>query len=130
MQHTGNGFHISENHGRLFAHRSEGMPYQYQRACACFAELDVYLVSTSRGPHGQADSLLYRSEDAGETWVVVSGLPDNISKNINTFQIIIVDRARALVIVDNKTLYKTNDLGRSWQVVGYDYPRLFGALVV
>jgi len=127
---TGNGFHISHNHGQAFARRSENLPYQYQRACMCFTEQDVYLVSTSRGPRGQADALLYRSEDAGKTWAVVRGLPDKISKNINTYHIIPVDRAQALVIIDDTSLYETNDWGLTWRKIGSEYPRLYGALIV
>lgn len=125
---TARGYHISSDHGETFTPKPGGMPYLYQRACACFDERDVYLVSTSRGPHGQADALLYRSEDAGENWTLVKGLPENISRNIDTFQIIIVSGARALVIVDNTSLYETDDWGISWQEVGHDYPRLFAAL--
>ena len=127
---TARGFYLSQNHGETFTCQRDGMPYYYQRACASFVEQDVYLVSTSRGPHGQAGALLYRSEDAGKSWALVSGLPENISENIDTFQIIIVRGAHALVIVEDTALYETHDWGMTWKEVGRDYPRLFGALVV
>ena len=127
---TAGGFYISDGYGDTFAHQSNGMPYHYQRACACFSERDVYLVSTSRGPHRQTEALLYRTEDAGASWTLVNGLPENITANIDTFQIIIVEGAHALVVVENSDLYETDDWGVNWKKVAHDYPRLYGALVV
>ena len=127
---TADGFHISHDHGRTFTRCSNGIPYNYQRACACFPNRDVYLASTSRGPYRGADALLYRSEDEGKNWTMVDGLPEQIEKNIDTFQIITVGAANALVIVDDVSLYETDDWGASWQKTGHNYPRLFGALAV
>ena len=126
---TARGFYLSRDYGDTFMHQRGDMPYYYQRACACFPESDVYLVSTSRGPHSRADAQLYRSDDAGENWALVSGLPEQIGENIDTFQIITVSVAKALVVVDDTALYQTDDLGRNWQKID-DYPRLFGGLVV
>ncbi|MFQ5965414.1 MAG: hypothetical protein ACE5KZ_14150 [Candidatus Scalinduaceae bacterium] len=127
---TANGFHISHNHGDTFIRQGNGMPYYYQRSCACFVQKDVYLVSTSRGPHGQADALLYRSEDEGQSWSLVNGLPENISKNIDTFHIAVINNSKAMVIVDDTHLYESNDRGVNWQEVGHGYPRLYGILAV
>ena len=106
------------------------MPYHYQRACACFAERDVYMVSTSSGPHGEADALLFRSQEAGRNWTLVRGLPEKISKNIDTFQIVTTSGSHALVIVENSTVFETNDWGKTWTEIGRDYPRLFAGVVV
>ncbi|MFP6722353.1 MAG: hypothetical protein VCF25_19070 [Candidatus Poribacteria bacterium] len=127
---TANGFYLSGDYGQTFTRQGNGMSYYYQRACACFADQDIYLVSTSRGPHGQAGALLYRSGNAGRDWVLAKGLPKNIDKNIDTFQIIIVDGAHALVIIEDTILYETRDWGVIWNKVGDNYPRLFGALVL
>ena len=126
---TARGFYLSRDYGDTFTHQRSGMPYYYQRACACFPESDVYLVSTSRGPHSSVDAQLYRTEDAGKNWTLVNGLPERIGENIDTFQIITVGGANALVVVDDTALYQTDDLGLNWQKVD-DYPRLFGGLVV
>lgn len=126
---TARGFYLSRDHGDTFMHQRSDMPYYYQRACACFPESDVYLVSTSRGPHSRVDAQLYRSDDAGENWALVAGLPEQIGENIDTFQIITVGESNALVVVDDTALYQTDDLGLNWQRVA-DYPRLFGGLVV
>ncbi|MEE2617410.1 MAG: hypothetical protein VX677_02245 [Candidatus Poribacteria bacterium] len=127
---TASGFYLSDDYGHTFICQSDGMSYHYQRACACFADEDIYLVSTSRGPHGRAESQLFRSENAGRDWGLVEGLPENIDKNIDTFQIIIVDGGCALVIIEDTILYETNDWGMTWNKVGENYPRLFGALVL
>ena len=126
---TASGFYLSRDHGDTFTHQRSGMPYYYQRACACFPESDVYLVSTSRGPHSRVDAQLYRSDDAGENWALVNGLPGHIGENIDTFQIITVGGSNALVVVDDTALYRTDDRGLNWQKVA-DYPRLFGGFVV
>ena len=127
---TARGFHLSTDHGETFTRQSNGMPYLYQRACACFAQRDVYLVSTSRGPRSNSDALLYRSEDAGKNWTLVNGLPEQINENIDTFQITTAGEAHALVIVDDTAVYETHDWGINWSEVGADYPRLYGALTV
>lgn len=126
---TARGFYLSRDYGDTFIHQRNGMPYYYQRACACFPESDVYLVSTSQGPHSRVDAQLYRSDDAGENWTLVNGLPEQISENIDTFQIITVSGAAALVVVANTALYQTDDQGLNWEKIA-DYPRLFGGLVV
>ena len=127
---TAEGFYLSKDYGETFTHQSNGMPYCYQRACACFPDRDVYLLSTSRGPHGYAEACLYRSEDEGIHWKLVNGLPEKISNNINTSQIIIVSDGNALVIVEDTSIYETNDYGMNWEKVRDDFPGLFGALVI
>ncbi len=127
---TADGFHLSKDHGDTFTRQKNNMPYRYQRACARFYDKDVYLVSTSRGPFGSIDAQLYRSEDEGNTWNLVEGLPDNISKNINTFQIIIAEKGKAYVIVEDTSIYETNDYGLHWKLVDENYPRLYGMLVM
>ena len=127
---TASGFYLSGDYGDTFTCQSDSMSYYYQRACACFADSDVYLVSTSRGPHDQADALLYRSDNAGRDWDLAEGLPENIGKNIDTFQIVVVDGGHALVIIEDTILYETHDWGVIWDKVGENYPRLLGALVL
>jgi photosystem II stability/assembly factor-like uncharacterized protein len=57
-------------------------------------------------------------------------LPKGITNNINTFQIIIVRDGNALVIVEDRSVYETNDYGMNWEKVSDDYPKLYGALVI
>ncbi len=127
---TAEGFYLSKDYGETFSHQADGMPYRYQRACTCFPDRNVYLLSTSRGPHGYAEARIYRSEDEGKHWEPVNGLPKGISSNINTFQIIIVRDGNALVIVEDASVYETNDYGMNWGKVRDDYPKLYGALVI
>jgi len=123
---TAAGFHISFDHGETFERRTEPMPYYYQRAVACFPDRDVYLCSTSRGPHGYADALLFHSENEGKTWVPVKGLPEKISRNIDTHQIVVGPGGRGYVIVEYKHVFETNDYGATWKAVagGEDRPNI------
>lgn len=125
---TANGFYISNDCGETFSLRWREKPFNYQRACICFAERDIYLTSVSRGPHGQADASLHKSENCGKTWNRVNGLPDKIADNIDTFQIAVVNGGRAFVIVNNSSLYETDNWGEDWHQIGHNYPRLFGLL--
>ena len=127
---TADGFYLSKDHGERFTRHNNGVPYHYERSCACFSEKDVYLLSTSKGPQEHAQARVYRSEDEGIHWNLVHGLPDRISKNINTFQIIIVRDGNALIIVEDTSIYETNDYGMNWEEVRSDYPNLFGVLVI
>jgi hypothetical protein len=127
---TAEGFYISRDYGEIFSHQIDSMPYRYQRACTCFPDRNVYLLSTSRGPHGYAEARIYRSEDDGKHWGPVNGLPEGISNNINTFQIIVVRDGNALVIVEDASVYETDDYGMNWGKVRDDYPKLYGALVI
>ena len=127
---TADGFYLSKDYGETFSHSNSGMPYCYQRACACFTEKDVYLVSTSRGPHGQADALVYRSENDGKTWEHVNGLPEKIKDNIDTYQIIVINGANAIIIVNNRDLYKTSNFGKNWEPLRQYQVSLYSALVV
>jgi hypothetical protein len=127
---TAEGFYLSKDYGETFSHQIDGMPYRYQRACTCFPDKNVYLLSTSRGPHGYSEARIYRSENGGKHWKPVNGLPKGITNNINTFQIIIVRDGNALVIVEDRSVYETNDYGMNWEKVSDDYPKLYGALVI
>ena len=64
---TATGFYLSEDSGGLFERKPDPMPYHYQRAVACIPGSDTFLVSTSRGPHGNANARLYRTIDAAES---------------------------------------------------------------
>ena len=79
---TASGFYLSDDHGCTFTCQSNGIVCRYQRACACFFDTDIYLVSTSKGPHGCVEAQLYRGENAGRDWELVGGLPKKIDRNI------------------------------------------------
>lgn len=125
---TADGFHFSDDRGDSFQRRPGAMPHLYQRACACFPRSDVFLASTSKGPRERVDATLYRSEDAGKTWIRAKGLPTTIRRNIDTHQIIVAGESHAFVIVEDKALYESDDRGDTWEKVG-EYPRLFGGLI-
>jgi hypothetical protein len=125
---TARGFHISMDHGKSFVQKPGDMPYLYQRACVCFPDNGVYLVSTSRGPHGQADSLLFRSEDPGDKWKLVEGLPERIHSNIDTYQVVVIDSSKAIAIIENSSIYFSEDIGKSWVKLSSQFPRLYTAL--
>jgi hypothetical protein len=126
---TARGFHISKDHGEGFVQKPGNMPYLYQRACTCFPGSQIYLASTSRGPHGQADALLYRTIDEGDHWELAEGLPDRIRMNIDTYQIIILDESKSVVIIDNSLVYFSGDTGKSWKKLPGHFPKLYTAIV-
>ncbi|HEY5538450.1 MAG TPA: hypothetical protein VIL58_02785 [Thermoplasmata archaeon] len=117
---TADGFHISHDHGDSFQRRREGMPYHYQRAVACFPERDVYLASTARH-NGGSGALLFRSEDEGEHWTHVNGLP-RVDQNINTWQVATFADGHALAVVRDTDLYASEDWGVSWAKVREGLP--------
>jgi hypothetical protein len=125
---TANGFHISRDHGDRFVRKTGNMPYLYQRACAVFPDSGIYLVSTSRGPHGQADALLYRSVDSGENWELSEGLPEKIRNNIDTYQVIILNKSEAVAIIEDSLVYFSGDTGKSWTKLSGNFPRLYTAI--
>ena len=126
---TASGFYYSRNTGQTFACTSQDLPHHYQRACAVFPSGKVFLTSTSRGPSGGSANL-YRSLDNCQNWQQVKGLPDQIVRNINTFQIVVTGRESALVIIEDNQLYETTDLGVNWRKVETQFPHLYGAVVV
>jgi len=46
---TADGFYISEDRGDSFERRNTGLSNLYSRACACFPEEEIYLLSSSKG---------------------------------------------------------------------------------
>lgn len=116
---TATGFYISNDSGENFVRGTEPMAYYYQRACACFPGSETVLVSTSRGPHGDAGAKLYRTTDLGSTWNEVIGLPSEIRNNIDTFHLCTTADGRVLVCADN-VLYASDDYGESFERIEFD----------
>ena len=104
------------------------MPYYYQRACAVFPGTEVYLSSTSRGPHGQADAILFKSDDSGETWRKVKGLPTEVADNIDTYQVETDSSGRAWTVIDNTSLWESADFGENWRCTAAGLPYVYGFL--
>ncbi|MFQ5553410.1 MAG: WD40/YVTN/BNR-like repeat-containing protein, partial [Thermoplasmata archaeon] len=126
---TAAGFHFSADHGDSFDRRVQGMPHHYQRSCAVFPDQDTYLVSTALHDGGEA-AQLYRSEDEGENWIRVVGLPDVLNRNIDTHQIAVLDGGRAFVVVNDQDLYGSEDGGATWVRVAENLPRIWSLLAV
>lgn len=126
---TAEGFHISHDHGDTFDRRPNGMPYLYQRATVCFPDRDVYLASTAKHDRG-AGARLYRSEDEGQTWVRVRGLPETLNRNINTHQLAALSGGRGLVVARDTALFETEDYGETWREVASDLPNVNAVLAV
>jgi hypothetical protein len=126
---TATGFHISRDRGESFVRKPGPMPYLYQRGCAWFPGGKTVLVSTSRGPHGQADALLYRSEDHGDHWERVSGLPEGIGSNIDTYQVLPVSESIGYVVIDRTRVFETEDEGRTWNRVAGDFPEIYTGMM-
>ena len=86
---TARAVYISDDRGKSWSHRSDGFPHSYGRAIAVHPDdPDCLLATVSKGPHGDAEGQLYRSDDAGQTWEhVTNGFPESVSHNIDTFHI-------------------------------------------
>lgn len=127
MTATARGFHISTDYGENFKQRWN-IPLQYQRATFAFPDKNIYLVSVSKGSSG-GSSELYRSEDQGKTWHNVIGLPQNISNNINTYQITGLKGGKAYVIIENEKIFKSTDYGYEWELLIDDLPKSYQVIL-
>lgn len=125
---TAEGFYISHNNGNSFVQRNSGIENCYQRACLVFPDKNIYLVSSSKGPHRDVDAQLYWSDNEGKNWYQANGIPDKLQTNIDTFQLMITGKGTSLAIIDNRSLYQTNDYGMNWIKTGENYPKLFTIL--
>lgn len=119
---TARGFYISNDGGDSFTRKTGELPYYYQRACVVFEKSDIYLASTSRGPHGDCEARLFRTVDGGESWAEVSGLPNHVAHNIDTFQLACSPDGRVVVAVENSELYVSNDYGQTFRAIGTHLP--------
>lgn len=113
---TAHAVYVSDDRGQSWSHRSEGFPYRYGRAIAVHPDdPDCLLATVSKGPHGDPQGQLYRSDDAGKTWEhVTNGFPESVSDNIDTFHIAFSKGDRAWAAVGN-ILCTSKDRGKSWE---------------
>lgn len=114
---TADAVYVSEDRGDSWSHRADGLPYSYGRAIAVHPDDGACLLATvSRGPHGDADGRLYRSDDSGRSWAhVTDGFPASHTQNIDTFQVAFAEDGWAWAAVD-RNLYVSEDRGRTWSV--------------
>jgi len=115
---TADAVYISEDRGRSWEHRDQGLAARYGRAIAVHPrDPDCLLATFSQGPGLRVEGRLYRSEDAGRTWVhVTGGFPASTRENIDTFQVAFSAGGSAWVAVEEK-LYRSADRGINWEVV-------------
>ena len=113
---TANAVFISDDRGRSWAHRSNGLNACYGRAIAVHPHnSDCLLASVSDGPHG-GNGQLYRTDDAGMHWThIITGFPASTQNNIDTFHIGFAADGSAWAVVEH-TLYTSLDRGQSWTV--------------
>ena len=104
------------------------MPYYYQRACAVFPGTETYICSTSRGPHGDAEAILFRSEDSGGTWKRIEDLPTRIPSNIDTYQLVALRDGAAWVVINDTELWGSADFGVTWRRIAENLPKVYGFL--
>lgn len=123
---TADGFYISKNHGETFRRRNLGISPLYARACTVF-ENDTYLMSVSRGPIGKVGGTLFRNDD-GEKWYEVKGLPDSTERNINTYQLLSGKKGNAWVVINNNSVYHSQDYGLNWELAADGFSIVYGLL--
>jgi photosystem II stability/assembly factor-like uncharacterized protein len=73
----------------------------------------MYLVSVSSGPSGNRAKLMI-TQDGGKRWTDVEGLPSQINDNINTYQLDVGKNGSGHVLINNSSVYLTEDFGQSW----------------
>jgi len=86
-------------------------------------------LSTSGGPYGHIDAGIYVSTDQGIQWKRVKGLPET-QLNIDTFQILTLEKGNALTVINNDTIYESEDYGANWSLVRSGFPRIYGILAI
>lgn len=107
---------ISDDYGRSWEQRREGLENRYGRALAVHPrDPDCLLASVSKGPGNRRDvqGKLYYSRDAGRSWTwSLAGLPE-VQGNIDTFHIAFDAAGIAWVAVEDQ-LYRSEDRGENW----------------
>ena len=113
---TADAVFASDDYGRSWEHRKEGLASCYGRALAVHPrDPDCLLASVSKGPgHGRdVQGKLYFSHDAGRTWAqALAGFPE-AKGNIDTFHIAFDAEGVAWAAVEDQ-LYRSEDRGESW----------------
>ena len=113
---TADAVYISEDRGRSWQHRTDGLPVRYGRAIAVHPDdPDCVLATVSDGPGGNAQGRLFRTDDAGRTWVhVTEGFPETTRGNIDTYHVAFSPGGLAWAVV-GKALFLSRDRGRRWE---------------
>ena len=113
---TADAVFVSDDYGRSWEHRKEGLASRYGRALAVHPrDPDCLLASVSKGPGhgGDVQGKLYFSNDAGLTWTrALAGFPE-AKGNIDTFHIAFDAEGIAWVAVEDQ-LYRSADRGENW----------------
>jgi len=65
------------------------------------------------------ENIIYRTDNAGETWSVVKGIPANEAWSMYMHPF---DKKRAYVLTQEKTHWKTQDRGETWEKFFTDAP--------
>lgn len=104
--------------GHDFEIRSDGLHARYCRSVAIYD--DRVFVSASRGPGG-ADASLYRGRlEGGPLQRCVDGLPESFDGNLDTHHL--VAGPEGVFCGNGTTVWRSGDLGESWEVVAADLP--------
>lgn len=109
------GFLVSPDGGRTWEQHNEGLHATYLRAVTCTR--NSLLVSAATGPHGGQAAVYRRALGSDEPFERChSGLPDWFDGNVDTGCLAGSEHLAALAAPDG-TVYRSDDGGRSWQVV-------------
>lgn len=115
---TADAVYISEDRGKSWSSRSQGFPFKYGRAIAVHPkDPECLLATVSKGPHGNSQGRLYRTDDAGGVWEhVTGGFPEAAPGNVDTYHLAFSTDGTAWAVV-GATLYRSDDRGRYWSSV-------------
>ena len=115
---TAKGVFVSEDRGKTWHDRGEGLGHRYGRAIAVPSD-DAHLIlaSVSDGPHGEnVHGQLYRSSDFGKNWEHINdGFPASTKRNINTYQLAFTSNDLGWAAVESK-LYIGENRAFRWHL--------------
>ncbi len=115
---TADAVFVSNDRGRSWSRRGDGLPYLYGRAVTAHpTDPECVMATVSHGPGAGVEGRLFRSDDEGCTWQHVDeGFPSTTVGNIDTFQVAFTSGGDAWACVGDG-LYKSKDKGRHWEEV-------------
>jgi photosystem II stability/assembly factor-like uncharacterized protein len=125
---AGDGYFESHDGGVTWGRREEGLEHRYVWGLAVDpADPERVVISAARSAGaahggGRAESWLYRRKGDGPWRAVTRGVPDPAGSTISA---LVADPGAPGVAyaANNRGVYRSEDLGESWERLGVDWPK-------